>query len=404
VSEAPSVGAGRTLVGVLVYGGEEFVPACLESAARLTAAGDVDVVVFDDHTPDEAWSASIAAQCESLGLGYYRSPRNLGIPRNMNLTLLRALDAGYEHVVIANSDVVFPENLVPALVAVAEEDPTIASVTAWSNHVSAFSLENLNAPENIGTQDAIDRISNLLAAHFGTQGIPVPVGVGFCMLMPTAKIREIGLFDPIFGRGYCEEVDWCRRAVGLGYRNVLAPAAYVFHIGNATSKAFGVLEHWESSDPANDAIIALRYPDYRDVLIAHDRSRVIQELRAEGERVVLLAAAAELGYVLEVSGLGREFDYGPEARFVLDPSGTRRTLRAFHGGYEAEIPVDATPVPGQLSALVGRPPRALVVRERSDVAQRIVAECEAAGIPVADEYRYPQAVAPVMDGVGVAGA
>ena len=44
------------------------------------------------------------------------------------------------------------------------------------------------------------------------------------------------------------------------------------------------------------------------------------------------------------------------------------------------------------------------MRERSEVAQRIVAECEAAGIPVADEYRYPQAVAPVMDGVGVAGA
>ena len=35
----------------------------------------------------------------------------------------------------------------------------------------------------------------------------------------------------------------------------------------------------------------------------------------------------------------------PEARFVLDPSGTRRTLRAFHGGYESEIPIVGSPLP-----------------------------------------------------------
>ena len=400
MTEAPSAGSGRTLLGVLVYGGEEFVPACLESAARLTEAGDVDVVVFDDHTPDEEWSASVAAQCESLGLGYYRSPRNLGIPRNMNLTLLRALDGGYEHVIIANSDVVFPTNLVPALVAVARTDPAIASVTAWSNHVSAFSLENLNAPENIGTQDAINHISNLLAAHFGERSVPVPVGVGFCMLMSTAMVREVGLLDPIFGRGYCEEVDWCRRAAALGYRNVLAPSAYVFHIGNATSKAFGVLEHWESSDPANEAIIDLRYPDYREALEAHDRSRVIHDLRAEGERVLLIAAAADHGYVLEVSGLGREFDYGPEARFVVDPAGSGRTVRAFHGGYEAEVRLAGSSVPAQLTELVGRAPRALVVRERGVVADRLVAECAALGVPVVDEYRYPQTVAPAPESIG----
>jgi GT2 family glycosyltransferase len=391
----PAPHAGRTLVAVLVYGGDEFVPACLESAARLRAAGDVDVLVLDDHTPDALWSASVAERCADLGLQYYRSPRNLGIPRNMNLALLRAVDAGYDHVVIANSDVVFPENLVPSLVAVAATDDRIASVTAWSNHVSAFSLENLNAPENIGTQDAVDRISSLLAAHFADRCINVPVGVGFCMLVPTRKVHDVGLLDPIFGRGYCEEVDWCLRASGMGYRNVLAPSAYVFHIGNATSKAYGVLEHWETSDPANEAIIDLRYPAYRQLLEEADRSQVIQGLRAEGERVLLLAAAAEHGYVLEVSDLGREFDYGPEARLVLDASRASGALRAFHGGYEAELRVDPSTVLEEVRALVGRSPRALVLRERGPVAERLAEQCAAAGIPVADEYRYPQAIAPV---------
>jgi len=101
-----------------------------------------------------------------------------------------------------------------------------------------------------------------------------------------------------------------------------------------------------------------------------------------------------------VSGLGREFDYGPEARFVVDPAGSGRTVRAFHGGYEAEVRLAASSVPAQLTELVGRAPRALVVRERGVAADRLVAECAALGVPVVDEYRYPQAVAPVPESIG----
>ena len=64
----PAAVTTRTLVGVLVYGGEEFVPDCLDSVAALAAQDGVDVLVLDDHSPDEAWSASVAKQCARLGL------------------------------------------------------------------------------------------------------------------------------------------------------------------------------------------------------------------------------------------------------------------------------------------------------------------------------------------------
>ncbi|MGH2721705.1 MAG: glycosyltransferase family 2 protein, partial [Actinomycetota bacterium] len=108
----------RVLLAVLVYDGRAFVPACLRSAARLTGPGSgVDVLVLDDCSPDPGWSDELRQLCAGLDLGYYRSPRNLGIPRNMNLALLRAMDAGYDHVAVVNSDVVFPLNLAGALVA-----------------------------------------------------------------------------------------------------------------------------------------------------------------------------------------------------------------------------------------------------------------------------------------------
>lgn len=145
------------LVAILVYNGRAFVPACLRSAAGVRVGRrDVDVLVLDDCSPEQGWSQELRALCDSLGLGYYRSPRNLGIPRNMNLALSRAISDGYDHVFIVNSDVVLPLNLVDAMISVAERNPGVGSVTAWSNNVSVFSLPNQDTTGMLSRQDMVD--------------------------------------------------------------------------------------------------------------------------------------------------------------------------------------------------------------------------------------------------------
>ena len=383
----------RTLIAALVYGGAEFVPACIESLAGLLVPGEVDGLVLDDCSPDAAWSDTIREQCESSGVGYYRSPRNMGIPRNMNLALLHAQDAGYDYVAITNSDVVFPSNLVPSMVSTAASDPTIASVTAWSNHVSSFSLENIDPTRTLGTRAGVDRVSALLEHHFGGRAVDIPVGVGFCMLVPVPMVDAVGLFDPIFGRGYCEEVDWCLRAKEFGFRNVLAPSSFVYHIGNATTKSVGVLEHWETSDPANEAIIDVRYPEYRTQLVEWDRASTLDDLCAEATTELVLRGAREFGYVVEVAAIPRQ-DRHDQARFVLSPDPTERTMFATQGGFETSVRLDGPPVLDQLEAWIGTRPQALVVRDRSPRARDLSEAAAARDISVIDTYSYPQLAAP----------
>ena len=63
----------RTLLAILVYGGADFVPACLDSAARLAGLNDtVDVLVLDDCTPDELWSLEMRTLCGDRGLASMR--------------------------------------------------------------------------------------------------------------------------------------------------------------------------------------------------------------------------------------------------------------------------------------------------------------------------------------------
>ena len=134
----------RVLLAITVYNGRAFVPRCLTSAKGLeTPSADVDVLVLDDCSPEPGFSELIAEQCKRQGIYYYRTPRNLGIVRNVNMGLLAAVEKGYDYVIISNSDVIYSKQTVEMLLAASRSSPRIGSVTAWSNNVSIFSIPNV---------------------------------------------------------------------------------------------------------------------------------------------------------------------------------------------------------------------------------------------------------------------
>ncbi len=205
----------RILIVLLVYNGEEFVGPCLSSLARLdrgSASPLADVLVLDDASPALRMERRCRALTTDLGFGYYRTPRNLGIPRNMNLGMLRAVDAGYDAVVLLNSDTILPSNLISTLIRPFSEDCSVSSTTAWSNNSSVYSIPNREPDHLAENPQIIDWISQRLDEEFDGQAVPIPSGVGFRMTIPTSMIKNVGFMDPVFGRGYSEEIDWRLRS------------------------------------------------------------------------------------------------------------------------------------------------------------------------------------------------
>ena len=74
----------------------------------------------------------------------------------------------------------------------------------------------------------------------------IPAGISFCIIVPTAVIADIGLMDPVFGRGYCEETDFTLRSRRAGYRIGLAPGVFVYHQGGGSNVEAGLLSHGET--------------------------------------------------------------------------------------------------------------------------------------------------------------
>lgn len=386
------VGRARVLLAILVYNGRPFVPAAVESAARLHGQGrtDVEVLVLDDCSPEPGWSLDLEKICDAADVEYYRSPRNLGIPRNMNLALLRALHGDYDYVVLCNSDVVLPLNVCDALVRAAD-DPEVGSVTAWSNNVSIYSLENAEPDRNLAHVGAVDFVSAALEGEFGTRSVDIPTAVGFCMLIPVEVIRNVGLLDPVFGRGYCEEVDWCLRSHRAGFRSVLGISSFVYHVGNGTTREAGLLERGQFTSWANEAIIDMRYPDYRDCLASWAETTTLGSTREQALRRIVACAAREWGYSVEASWLHRPNTTSP-VQFVVEPDGPEPLLTGRFQGFKVGLPIVGDDVLATVERLVGTPPSTVSVLDRGRFADRLESRARTSGISVVEGRTYPERV------------
>jgi GT2 family glycosyltransferase len=382
----------RVLLAITAYNGRDFLERTLRSALRIdTSAADLEIVVFDDASPEEGFGEWLEGLCGALGAGYYRTPRNLGIVRNVNLGLLYGRDQEHDFVIISNSDVIYPENLLTGMIAVADSDETIGSVTAWSNNVSVYSLPN-EAPERLlADQDTVDLVSRALNDHYGTGVVDVPAGISFCILIPRRVLLEVGLMDPVFGRGYCEETDWTLRSKARGYRIALAPGVFVYHAGQGSTLAAGLLSEGATTVPANEAILAMRYPLFRGQVEAFLNSSTLPELWLWGSSTILHTAAREQGYRVDVGGLPRAGDADEEVRVTIDVTGVTGAPVARFRGFSAAI---GHPELRGLDAVRaffgGQEPTAVVLHDPGAARTELLRQAQ--GTKILDQVAYPERV------------
>lgn len=257
---APPAGLKDTPITIVlpVYNAFDLLPDVLDRVERYTDL-PWQLVAIEDKSPDPRvrpllrdWAASRRDRVHLI-----ENDANLGFIRSVNKGLEYALERG-AHVVLLNSDALLPEAWASRLIAPLLGQDNVATVTPMSNDAEIFSVPAICTKTDLkpGEADAIDA----LARQFHPQADleQVPTGVGFCMAMNIAFLRRLPTLDTAFGRGYGEEVDWCRKAHALGGRHLGLAGLFVEHKGG---ESFGSAEKLALVQKNNE-IVASRYPTY----------------------------------------------------------------------------------------------------------------------------------------------
>lgn len=276
----------RVTIIVPVYQALDDVRRCLHSLER-TLPVATRVLLADDASPDPEIQKLLSRTVETSGLNIHavRRERNLGFVGNVNQAFAEAAQGD---VILFNSDAWGTPDWYEAMLACADSDPRIATITPWSNNAEICSLPNFCRAAPVPDEAEATRI----AAAVRDAGAPtypeLPTGVGFCMFIRRAALNSLGNFDEAtFGRGYGEENDFCRRAAGHGWRNVLCDNAYVAHRGGASFSAEG---HHPGGE--NLARLNARYPDYNARIADFIRRDPLAPLRQRILATLSVAASA----------------------------------------------------------------------------------------------------------------
>jgi 2-polyprenyl-3-methyl-5-hydroxy-6-metoxy-1,4-benzoquinol methylase/GT2 family glycosyltransferase/glycosyltransferase involved in cell wall biosynthesis len=223
-----------------------------------------------------------------------RSADNVGFVNTVNSVATKA--SPDSDIVILNSDTRVCATVFEKLQEDAHSSPSIASVTPITNNGTIASIFAFPGGGELppGVEpETVGRIVDELDLH--SPRVWAPTGVGHCLYLKREAITALGMFDPIYGRGYGEESDWCQRARACGWQHLISTRGFVYHSG---TRSFDVRER-DAAIERNTRVVLSRYPEYLDDIQAYcardplrfHRLRILLEiLRARSKTDIVLFA------------------------------------------------------------------------------------------------------------------
>lgn len=241
---------------VPIYLGIEETLNCLNSVINAQNKTDYRLILINDFSCDkEMYEVLRTFVRKHKDVTLIENTKNLGFVKTANkgMRLSKSND-----VILLNSDTEVSDFWLDKLHNVLKNNPSVATVTPFSNQATIFSFPSMNPARDLPEIAPISLINKYLTRYNVGSIHDVPTAHGFCMLVRRATLNEIGLFDEEkWGKGYAEENDLSIRARLKGWRNVISCDTYVKHVGSVSFK-----DESTSRISENLALLNQLYPFY----------------------------------------------------------------------------------------------------------------------------------------------
>ena len=250
LTAAPSVD-----IIVCVHNALEDVSDCLKSLLSNLEKGQRILVIDDGSSDPTRVYLDQLSQTAPVMLLRNETAKGYTFAANQGLRMSKS-----DYVVLLNSDTVVPKGWLSDMIQICETNPSVGIVgplsntASWQSIPALFDQTNEWAANEKMRELSPDLIQDSLRETFGFPPVEVGFLNGFCLLIRSEVIRDVGLLDEEkFGQGYGEENDYCLRVKAAGWKLVVSTKTFVRH---TQSRSYGHERRRLLSDQASKALSA----------------------------------------------------------------------------------------------------------------------------------------------------
>lgn len=222
---SPQPNYGTTSIIILTHNQLACTRACLNSISIRTDE-PYELIVVDNGSTDGTRDYLRGLS----GVRLIENDRNVGFPAGVNQGLRLATG---EQILLLNNDTVVTTGWLRRMLDCLYSNKEIGLVGPVTNNISGVQCVPA-AYDDLGLLDGY--AWEWSKTHRGQQ-MPTERLVGFCLLARRELVDRIGGLDERFGLGTYEDDDYCRRAIGAGYRCMVAVDSFIHHFGSQTFAA-----------------------------------------------------------------------------------------------------------------------------------------------------------------------
>ena len=193
------------------------VKPCLKSVIKNFDFNIGEVLIVDDCS-DEATKKYLKNFTNKYQdkLKLHRNNVNLGYLESCNQAVK---DIDSEIVALLNSDCEIPKKFTEKIIKCFEYNSNIVAASPIASSSASHFINHILPCLVINK--LLDKRKAVYPDIYNSEG--------FCFCVRNSYIKDFGLFDPVYGKGYCEEVDFCFKAQKRNKRTVLIDNLYVIH-------------------------------------------------------------------------------------------------------------------------------------------------------------------------------